>query len=224
MTPTTGASEMRLIKDTRDQYGLKKVFNISNVLVAFRWIPPGSFTVSSMRDTVPDRKVAIDRGFWLGETQVTRRLWGAVTRTISDPEAVDRGKPVAHVSWHECLRFCSALAGDHARLPTADEWEHALQAGAKWPGGRSGQPLTDLAWFRENSGGSTHPVGEKAANPWGLYDMLGNVREWCVDDTLEGGCVVQGGSYEDYARVPPRGYVKPFATLPTVGFRIALGK
>ena len=98
-------------------------------------------------------------------------------------------RPVENVSWDEAMEFCRKLTKMHQeagvmpqgwswRLPTEAEWEYAARAGTTGP--RHGE-LDVIAWHSGNSGGETHPVKQKAANAWGLYDMMGNVYEWCSD-------------------------------------------
>lgn len=99
--------------------------------------------------------------------------------------------PVDQVSWEDAVEFCKKLSdlpeekkvGPIYRLPTEAEWEYACRAGSKtaFNFGESAKSLGDYAWFGDNSGTQTHPVGEKKPNAWGLYDMLGNVGEWCSD-------------------------------------------
>jgi formylglycine-generating enzyme required for sulfatase activity len=99
--------------------------------------------------------------------------------------------PVETVTWQEAVEFCrrlSALPGERAvkrtyRLPSEAEWEYACRAGTttRWYPGDDPAGLADASWFKENSGGVTHPVGEKKTNAWGLCDMQGNVRQWCAD-------------------------------------------
>jgi formylglycine-generating enzyme required for sulfatase activity len=99
--------------------------------------------------------------------------------------------PVETVDWEEAMEFCrrlSTMPAERAarrvyRLPTEAEWEYACRAGTttRWYSGDDEEELADLAWFRKNAGGMTHPVGQKYPNAWGLYDMCGNAEQWCAD-------------------------------------------
>ncbi len=144
----------------------------------YLWIPPGSVTTGCSPgdkecygDEYPSRKVTLTRGFWLSQTEVTqaafRRIMGY------NPSVFDGDNlPVESVSWDEADAYCTAIGG---RLPTEWEWEYAARAGTT--GSRYGN-LDDIAWYWGNSKWSTHPVGQKKPNAFGLYDMLGNVVEW----------------------------------------------
>src|SRR5262249_44378161 len=130
----------------------------------------------------PQRAMAIDGGFWMFETPCTQALWQTVMgNNPSRFKAPDR--PVESVSWDDCKTFAAQLRtrldGLALDLPSEAQWEYACRAGTKTS--RYRDDLDAIAWYARNSAGTTHPVGEKEPNEWGLYDMLGNVWEWCRD-------------------------------------------
>ncbi len=124
--------------------------------------------------------------FSIGETEVTQALWLAVMGTNPSYFTGDLNRPVEKVSWNDCQTFITKLnqmTGGNFRLPTEAEWEFAARGGNQSVGyiyAGSDTP-DDVAWFNENSGSTTHPVAQKQANELGLYDMSGNVSEWCSD-------------------------------------------
>ena len=162
--------------------------------LAVRWIPSGRFTMGSP-SSEPDRgsdevqhEVVLTRGFFLAETECTQGQWEMVMgRYPSSFKGTER--PVEQVSWEEAVEYCRKLTakqraegilpeGWEWRLPTEAEWEYAVRAGTT--GARYGE-LDTIAWYGGNSGSDTHSVSQKAANAWGLHDMIGNVWEWCSD-------------------------------------------
>ena len=130
----------------------------------------------------PRRLVTIDSGFWMFDTPCTQSLWEAV---MGENHSRFRGadRPVESVSWEECQEFLTALNsrldGLELSLPSEAQWEYACRAGTE--AARYAGNLDAIAWYRKNSGNETHAVAAKEANSWGLYDMLGNVWEWCAD-------------------------------------------
>lgn len=159
-----------------------------------RWIPPGSFQMGSvavepnrgpdeLQDAheQPAHLVTLTRGFWIFDTPCTQALWQAV---LGDNPSQFAGalRPVENVSWDDVQRFLAAvnrlLPAIQLALPSEAQWEHACRAGTA---GSRYAALDDVAWYNGNSGQQSHDVGQKQPNPWGLYDTLGNVFEWCRD-------------------------------------------
>ncbi len=206
-------------------------------------IAPGCFMMGSPADEQgrwddegPQHRVTLTSGFRLGTTPVTRAQYGAFDPAHACPGGPRH--PVTEVSWWRARLF-AAWAG--CRLPTEAEWEYVCRAGAAtrfWSGDGEAD-LARVGWYVGNSGGSTHPVGEKPANPWGLYDMHGNVDEWTADwhgvyvadaQTDPSGPprgvdrVIRGGSFDDDARVARsavRGWGHPADRDHWLGFRLA---
>jgi formylglycine-generating enzyme required for sulfatase activity len=147
------------------------------------WIPAGKFTMGcsvankgcySDSDEVYVHDVTITKGFWIGQTEVTQEAYQKVTGQTNPSKFKGTKLPVESVNWDEAQEYCKAIGG---RLPTEAEWEYAARAGNP---NRYGDP-DSVAWYLGNSGDTTHEVGQKAPNAWGLYDTLGNVAEWTSD-------------------------------------------
>jgi len=178
-------------------------------------IPAGTFMMGEGGDAVA---VTLTQPFLLGKTEVTQGQWQQVMGTERWKEQqfvqADKDCPATYVDWNDATAFCQRLtglerkagklpAGESYRLPTEAEWEYACRAGTTtaYSFGDDENQLGQYAWFDGNTPGEqyAHKVGMKKPNPWGLYDMHGNVREWCSDgysDELSGGAdpVDPGGS------------------------------
>ena len=170
-------------------------------------ISGGSFEMGSNdgdSDEKPIHEVSVSN-FQLGETEVTQALWRAVMGQ-DPPELYFKGCddcPVERVSWNDIQEFLqklNSLTKKNYRLPTEAEWEYAAGGGSstrtKYAGTNSESELGEYAWYDSNSGGKTHPVAKKRPNALGLYDMSGNVWEWCSD---------WKGDYPSGAQVNPKG-------------------
>jgi len=209
-------------------------------------IPAGTFVMGSAEygDATP-HQVTISRPFYLGKYQVTQLEWTMVMgNNPSDYKGDNR--PVENVSWNDCQKFVRKLNAregvNNYRLPTEAEWEYACRAGSrtKFCFGDGDHILQQYAWFADNSGKETHPVGQLNPNDWGLYDMHGNVWEWCHDwygrnyyaespDNNPRGPrkgsdrVVRGGSWRlgaEYCSAAYRAWSHPGDRLDVLGFRL----
>lgn len=153
------------------------------------WCPPGKFLMGSpaaeegRSDDEGQHEVTLTRGFWIARHPVTQGQWEKLMgNNPSHFKESGPYAPVETVSWEDCLAFCqklSAKEGQPYTLPTEAQWEYACRAGTSGP--YAGSSLDEIGWYGGNSGGKTPPVGQKKPNPWGLYDMHGNVLEWCLD-------------------------------------------
>lgn len=187
-----------------------------NLSMEMRWVPPGSFSMGSpegengrSESEGPQRRVGLSRGFWLARTPCSVAHWMAVMEEAKEVEPDRASHPQAGLTWKDCTAFCrrlgEVLGGVRLRLPTEAEWEYACRAGTDTAfndGSACTQPtgkdsaLDRLGWYRENSSGRTHALGQKACNAWGLCDMHGTVWEWCSD---------WYGTYDGAAREDPSG-------------------
>lgn len=179
----------------------------------FVYIKPGSFLMGSSLEESgrsadePQHRVTLTKGFYLQTTEVTQGQWEMVVKKKPAYfQACGALCPVESVSWDDVQKFIDILnqrPGPHRyRLPTEAEWEYAARAGTTGP--FSGSSVDNVAWHRDNSGDTTHPVGKKTPNAWGLYDMLGNVSEWVQDwygDYPSGSVIDPSGPARGFYRV-----------------------
>ena len=229
----------------------------------FVWLPAGRFTMGSP-DSEQDRDghegpqtvVTLSSGFFLCSHLVTQGEYTALIGSNPSYFPGDPGRPVERVSWDDAVAYCAALTaqeraagrlptGYSYRLPTEAQWEYAARAGTTTRFSFGDDPdytkLADYAWYLANSGGTTHPVATKKANRWGLYDMYGNVWEWCSDwyaGSYSGGSVIDptgaatgslrvargGGFYflARYCRSAYRSSLDPESRYTGIGFRVVL--
>ena len=136
-------------------------------------------------DEKPVHSVALS-DYYIGETEVTQELWQAVMGSNPSRFGGYPKRPVEQVSWNDCQEFIkklNQLTGMNFRLPTEAEWEYAARGGNKSKGYKysGGNTIGNVAWYTDNSGSRTHDVKTKQANELGIYDMSGNVYEWCQD-------------------------------------------
>jgi formylglycine-generating enzyme required for sulfatase activity len=178
---------------------------VNGIGMEFVLIPAGIFTMGSEdgeSDERPARQVTISRPFYLGKYEVTQGQWQMVMGNNPSLFQGDAKLPVEQVWWSDVQAFIGKLnakeGGNLYRLPTEAEWEYAARAGSTsaYSFGNEVSGLREYAWYRDNSGGKTHPVGQLKPNAWGLYDMHGNVMEWVQD---------WYGRYSDKSVTDPQG-------------------
>ena len=232
-----------------------EVITVNGVSFKMIWVEGGTFEMGSndgYDDEQPIHAVTLD-GYWIAETEVTQALWKAVMGS-DEGWSNDYGKgsnyPAYDVSYNEAVDFCKRLneLTDYKygfRLPTEAEWEYAARGGKKSNGYKysGSNNIDDVAWYVDNSGYVAHPVKSKKCNELGLYDMSGNLWEWCSDWYSSsyysnspsnnptgpksgdyGSRVLRGGSWgydESYCRVAFRNRGNPDLGSYFFGFRIA---
>ena len=192
-----GICPKELTLDLGSSSGLRALTG-SHVKLELVLIPAGRFVMGSPPhekgrselECLPI-KVTISRPYYMGKYPVTQEQYEKIMgRNLSDMK--DPRNPVERISWNDASDFCrklSALTGQTVRLPTMAEWEYACRAGTttRFCSGDSDSALNRVGWYEGNSGRTTHPVGQKSPNGWGLYDMHGNVYEWCQ---AQGDCTI----------------------------------
>lgn len=229
------------------------VLQIDDVSYKMISVEGGTFTMGATQEQVDDafecekpaHEVTLS-SYYIGETEVTQALWKAV---MGNNPSFFKGDnlPVEQVSWDNCQLFIeklNSLTGKTFRLPTEAEWEFAARGGNKSNGYEysGSNNIDEVAWYNGNSGDETHPVKTKAPNELGIYDMSGNVREWCQDwyglyssssltnplGSSSGSYrVIRGGSWDNNAascRTANRYYGTPSARGGDLGFRLALSE
>jgi len=201
--------------DSKDLVELETGYT-NSIGMEFMKIPAGEFMMGSPEDEEvywdcesPVHKVTIEKPFYLGKYEVTQKQWREVmSSNPSNFHSIfknDDNLPVENVSWYDVQKFIKKLnemeGSDKYRLPYEAEWEYACRAGTttRFDFGDGGWNLNDYAWYLWNSDLCTHPVGQKKPNSWGLYDMHGNVVEWCQDSWHNNyeGAPSDGSAWED---------------------------
>jgi formylglycine-generating enzyme required for sulfatase activity len=236
---------------------------IKDIKLDLVWVEPGSFDMGPPAGDTnwphhmefkPTHRVNITQGYWVGKTQLTQEQWRSIMNFNPSRERVGNNFPVVNVSWNECVAFCERLTvrereagrlpeGYVYRLPTEAEWEFAAKGGTKSKGYSfaGSDEIDEVAWYRENSDNKIHPVGQKKPNELGIYDMSGNLFEWCHDwlarytpeeKTDPKGSeswkvkIMRGGGWLDFSNVVHvyvRVYCHPGSPSDQIGLRIALG-
>jgi len=245
-----------------DEYGLYLELNLTKKrlirqdlalpALLLRYITPGTFLMGSPEgvgysDEHPQHPVTLTQGFWLADTPCTQALWRAVMgQNPSDFKAGADApqRPVDNVSFKDVIGFLQKLKallpdGTEPALPTEAQWEYACRAGTQTAYGWGDEPDDNRANWNQNNKGTT-PVNHYSPNPWGLFDMHGNVSEWCADDRRDytgapqanptgsvasGDRVVRGGSWiapTDFARSASRNWRHVGDRFRDLGFRFAL--
>ena len=180
--------------------------SLDDIMRNMVYVEGGTFTMGATSeqkkpddDEKPTHRVSLS-SFYIGKYEVTQALWKAVMGSNPSHWKGDN-LPVENVSWNDCQTFLlklNAMTGQTFRLPTEAEWEFAARGGNKNRGYQysGSNVLSDVAWYYDNSGNKTHNVGTKAPNELGIYDMSGNVWEWCQD---------WYGDYHGYSQTNPTG-------------------
>lgn len=226
----------------------QKTFTTNGVSFTMVYVQGGTFTMGATSeqgsdaydDEKPTHSVTLSN-YYIGETEVTQELWDAVMRDVnltwdlasSAYQVTGSQRPVCYVSWENCQRFISklnSLTGQRFHLPTEAQWEYAARGGNKSRGYKysGSNDIGSVAWYWGNTDArGSHDVKTKAANELGIYDMSGNIAEWCQDYYCDrnDAHVIRGGHFGNYARncrVSCRSWVVTTNHYYTVGLRLAL--
>ena len=240
----------------------KNIKIAKNLELQMRLITPGTFTMGTPKKRLVkiydevEHKVTITDKFWIGKFEITQKQFKALMGYNPSFFKKDDNLPVENISWQEAMNFCKTLnkrfynnlpPGYHFSLPTEAQWEYACKAGldSDFNNGKNlsnknrCKKANQVSWNKLNSNGTTHTVGLKKPNKWGIYDMHGNVWEMCLDwyaqyngdaKDPQGPAhgvqkVVRGGSFDNiprYGRTSDRHLEYPCKKMKNMGFRIVL--
>lgn len=252
--PATSSAPKRATTPSSSGFSNQNLtINANGITFTMVALQGGTFTIGATSEQggdawdceKPAHRVTLS-DYYIGQTEVTQALWQAVMG--SNPSNFKGSNlPVEMVSWNDCQQFITKLnqlTGRKFRLPTEAEWEYAARGGNKSHGYKysGGNTLTEVAWYDGNSGFKTHPIAQKQANELGIYDMTGNVWEWCQDwyderyygkspsnnpynNTSASYRVIRGGCWnfkDRLCRVSYRDGYPPDNTDYRIGLRIAL--
>lgn len=237
--------------DGNDTPGVNRTFIVNGVSFTMVAVEGGTFQMGATNEQTgaisnesPVHSVTLS-DYSIGETEVTQELWLAVMGSNPSSFTGNLQCPVECVSWNDCQTFITRLnelTGENFKLPTEAQWEYAARGGNKASGYlySGSNTIGDVAWYASNSGSKTHVVKSKSPNELGLYDISGNVWEWCSDwyGTYSSSAatdpqgpstgsyrVLRGGGWDKSAvncRVAIRGYITPIYTHGSSGLRLAL--
>ena len=248
--------EKEIVNNSETDSDGNEVFNVKGVSFKMIKVEGGTFMMGAtseqgkdaFKDEKPAHSVTLS-DYYIGETEVTQELWEAVMGSTPSSYSGYPQRPVERVSWNDCQEFITKLnqlTGKNFRLPTEAEWEYAARGGNKSKGYKysGSNTIDDVAWYKDNSGNGTHNVKTKLANELGIYDMSGNVWEWCQDwydrkyyqNSLQtnptgpssgSGRVIRGGSWHlnaKHCRVSNRSYYYPGYRNDYLCLRLALSQ
>ena len=230
--------------------GQNKVYTVNGVSFKMIAVKGGTFTMGATSEQTgagsgesPTHSVTLS-DYYIGETEVTQELWTAVMGSNPSNFTGNMQLPVEMVSWDDCQNFLAklnGLTGETFRLPTEAQWEYAARGGNQAQGRlySGSDVIDDVAWYCFNSSSTTHPVKTKAPNELGIYDMSGNLVEWCSDwydfyssaaqtdptgpatgsdRVTRGGCLSNSAAH---CRVANRSYYAPANSDGGLGLRLA---
>ena len=247
--------EYRKYKENKNSQYKSPIDKGSYIQPAMVYIEAGKFMMGSKNggdDEKPIHRVNIDYNFYIGKYEVTFAEYDKFCEDTGRSKPSDEGwgrenRPVINVSWKDAKAYTiwlSKKTGKKFRLPTEAEWEYIARAktNTKWSFGNTENNLNSYGWCEDNSNNRTHKVGQKLPNPWEIYDIHGNVWEWCKDwyvasynntprngnDNNSGSCkekVIRGGSWVNNPKIlrsAVRSWDKPNSSSFNVGFRLLL--